>query len=57
MDVCVQAFMQILQDRTQATLPGLREVICPWDEYGLGTTFTPAHTAVQYATVCAELMG
>ncbi|KAK9858410.1 hypothetical protein WJX84_000345 [Apatococcus fuscideae] len=52
----LEAFIQILQERTHATLPGLREVVCPWVEYSLGNIFTPAHSAVQYATVCAELM-
>ena len=51
-----QAFMQILKERTEATLPGLREVPLPWAEYGLTDSFTAQHTAVQYATVCAELM-
>ncbi len=52
----MQAFIQILRDRTKTSLPGLREVPCPWAEYGLGDDFTPAHNAVQYASACAELM-
>ncbi|KAK9840130.1 hypothetical protein WJX74_003908 [Apatococcus lobatus] len=45
----LEAFIQILQERTHATLPGLREVVCPWVEYSLGNIFTPAHSAVHFA--------